>query len=101
MLLASVRPATDNFLMGTALNPAVPHTSGRQQFAVIASATALLAIGVIYASSAASGRHAVLYLVGGALGFALYHALFGFTSAYRRFIVERREIGRASCRERV
>jgi uncharacterized membrane protein YedE/YeeE len=35
----------------------------------------------------------VLYLIGGALGVALYHAAFGFTGGWRRFAVERR--GRA------
>lgn len=34
-------------------------------------------------------RHAMLFLVGSLLGVALYHAAFGFTSAYRRMFVER------------
>jgi len=38
-------------------------------------------------------RHGTLFLLGGALGLALYHALFGFTSAFRVFIADRRGAG--------
>lgn len=79
--------------MGTVLNPTAPFSTARPQTAVIAGAGILLAIGVAYAGAAVGGRHAVLYVIGAALGFALYHALFGFTAAYRRFIVERRGRG--------
>ena len=34
-------------------------------------------------------QHATLFLVGGQLGVTLYHAAFGFTSAYRRMFVQR------------
>ena len=34
-------------------------------------------------------RHASLFAVGGLLGVTLYHAAFGFTSAYRRLFVQR------------
>ena len=34
-------------------------------------------------------QHATLFLVGGLLGVTLYHAAFGFTSAYRRMFVQR------------
>jgi uncharacterized membrane protein YedE/YeeE len=40
-----------------------------------------------------SWRQGVLYLLGGALGLSLYHALFGFTSAWRVFIADRRGTG--------
>ncbi|MCA4131098.1 VOC family protein, partial [Pseudomonas aeruginosa] len=36
---------------------------------------------------------AILFIVGGALGLTLYHAAFGFTSAWRVFIRERRGAG--------
>lgn len=36
-----------------------------------------------------SWRHGVLFMVGGLLGMSLYHAAFGFTSAYRNAIVRR------------
>jgi hypothetical protein len=40
-----------------------------------------------------SWRQGVLYLLGGFLGLSLYHALFGFTSAWRVFIADRRGAG--------
>lgn len=38
-------------------------------------------------------RQAVLYFIGGALGITLYHAAFGFTSAWRIFVSDRRGAG--------
>src|SRR5258708_25941793 len=38
-------------------------------------------------------RQGALFLLGGALGITLYHALFGFTSAFRVFIADRRGAG--------
>ncbi|MHA1108784.1 MAG: YeeE/YedE family protein [Alphaproteobacteria bacterium] len=38
-------------------------------------------------------RHGALFLTGGALGLVLYHALFGFTSAWRAFLSNRRGDG--------
>jgi len=38
-------------------------------------------------------RQGALFLLGGALGLSLYHALFGFTSAFRVFIADRRGAG--------
>jgi len=53
----------------------------------------LLAGGIVYLSGAVGGRQAALYLIGGGLGISLYHALFGFTGAYRRLISEGRGSG--------
>lgn len=39
------------------------------------------------------GRQALLFLVGGALGLVLYHARFGFASAWRSFVVDCRGSG--------
>ncbi|WP_137130201.1 YeeE/YedE family protein [Rhizobium sp. FY34] len=47
-----------------------------------------LTLGAIYGSA-----QGALFLVGGALGISLYHASFGFTSAWRVFIVEGRGRG--------
>jgi uncharacterized membrane protein YedE/YeeE len=44
-------------------------------------------------ATVASGRHALLFLVGTFAGVALYHAAFGFTSSWRDFIVHRRGDG--------
>lgn len=53
----------------------------------------LLLAGALFLAQAVSGRQALLFLVGGALGLTLYHAAFGFTSAWRVFIRERRGAG--------
>ncbi|AGI26751.1 YeeE/YedE family protein [Pseudomonas sp. ATCC 13867] len=53
----------------------------------------LLLVGALFLAQAVSGRQALLFLVGGALGLTLYHAAFGFTSAWRVFIRERRGAG--------
>ena len=47
-----------------------------------------LALGAVYGPA-----HGALFLVGGALGISLYHAAFGFTSAWRVFIAEGRGRG--------
>lgn len=55
-----------------------------------AGAAALFAL---YLSAVIGGRHAVLFLVGVAAGLVLYHAAFGFTSAWRVFIADGRGAG--------
>src|SRR5699024_10678567 len=59
---------------------------------------AALALGVLVLSilgvAASAGLHmSLLLLLGGAFGLVLYHAAFGFTSAWRHFIVDRRGRG--------
>jgi uncharacterized protein len=56
-------------------------------------AAALLAAGAVALAALVSWRQGALYLLGGALGITLYHALFGFTSAWRIFISDRRGVG--------
>ena len=58
-------------------------------------AVAMLALGgIVWAAGEAGGtRLALAALVGGCAGLALYHASFGFTSAWRRFARERRGAG--------
>jgi uncharacterized protein len=60
---------------------------------VVGAAVLMLAGGALWLAEAVTWRQAALYLVGGALGLALYHALFGFTSAFRVFISDRRGAG--------
>jgi uncharacterized membrane protein YedE/YeeE len=50
-------------------------------------------VGFIYIDRAVSFNNAVLFLVAGVLGMALYHAHFGFTSSFRHLIVSGRGIG--------
>ncbi|MFC3125008.1 YeeE/YedE family protein [Pseudoroseomonas globiformis] len=63
------------------------------QFPAALAAAALLLGGMILIGAQVSARQAGLYLLGGALGLVLYHAAFGFTSAWRVFIADRRGEG--------
>ncbi|NIA70757.1 YeeE/YedE family protein [Pelagibius litoralis] len=65
----------------------------RSDWRVTAPALLLLAAGALYIADGASGRMAWLYLLGAALGLVLYHAAFGFASAWRVFIAEGRGEG--------
>lgn len=60
---------------------------------IVAIATVILVVGAAALSATVSWRQGLLLLLGGALGLTLYHALFGFTSAWRVFIVARRGAG--------
>jgi uncharacterized protein len=60
---------------------------------VVATALAALAVGAVALGEAYGWRQGTLLLLGGALGVTLYHALFGFTSAWRVFIADRRGAG--------
>jgi uncharacterized protein len=66
---------------GTAASPG---QSASQRAAVVVAFVVLLA-GCFYILNETTWRLAALWLVGGGLGFALYHAAFGFTGAYRVF----------------
>jgi hypothetical protein len=73
----------------TAAAPASTATTpGRrpQIWAAGAAALALLA-GALHVADAATLRLAALWLLGAGLGFALYHAAFGFTGAWRNAIL--------------
>lgn len=56
-------------------------------------AAAALVLGAIGLALTYGPRQAALFVVGGALGISLYHAAFGFTSAWRVFITEGRGRG--------
>jgi uncharacterized protein len=60
---------------------------------VVAVSSALLALGAAFLWQLVSWRQAALFGLGGALGLVLYHASFGFTSAWRVFISDRRGAG--------
>ena len=53
----------------------------------------LIVLGAWYLAQAVSGRQSALYIIGALLGMALYHAAFGFTSAWRVFIADGRGQG--------
>src|SRR5215469_15453443 len=60
---------------------------------VALAGVALLALGALWLAEAVAWRQAALFAVGGAMGLVLYHAQFGFTSAFRVFLADRRGAG--------
>jgi hypothetical protein len=60
---------------------------------VVFLASALLVAGAIALGDLYTWRQGTLFLLGGGLGLVLYHALFGFTSAWRVFIANGRGAG--------
>jgi uncharacterized membrane protein YedE/YeeE len=58
--------------------------------AALASALLLIAFAAVVLDARASGRQSVLFLIGVAAGFVLYHAAFGFTSSWRECIAHGR-----------
>lgn len=74
------------------MNIAIPWTTERKPVAALA-AVVLLAITALLLLNLVNWRQALLFLVGAALGLTLYHAAFGFTSAWRVFIRDRRGAG--------
>ena len=69
-------------------SPPAPRRLGAPLLAV-----ALLAIGAVFLNARVSSTQMLLLIVGAALGLTLYHAAFGFTSAWRVFITQRRGAG--------
>ncbi|MDH4988307.1 YeeE/YedE family protein [Aminobacter anthyllidis] len=74
-------------ISATAPLPAAPVSldKGPVVFVGLAFILGALAIG-----QAIDTRQAVLFVIGGLLGLTLYHASFGFTGGWRRFVVEKR-----------
>jgi uncharacterized membrane protein YedE/YeeE len=60
---------------------------------VVGLGTVAVAAGAIYLAEAFGWRQGALFLVGAGAGVVLYHAAFGFTSAWRAMIVYRRGAG--------
>ncbi len=60
---------------------------------VVAIGLAALAAGAVVLGETYTWRQGALFVLGGGLGLVLYHALFGFTSAWRVFIADRRGAG--------
>jgi uncharacterized protein len=67
---------------------------GRRSFDAGPLATAsFITVTAVYLYAAVSWRQAALFMVGTFAGIVLYHAAFGFTSAWRVFISDRRGAG--------
>jgi uncharacterized protein len=77
--------------LSTSLETALPSRQPAANRAVVPIALAALTTTGLQAM--VSGRQAALFLVGCAAGVVLYHAAFGFTSAWRVFISDRRGAG--------
>ena len=60
---------------------------------VVAVVLAVVALGGVYLRALVNGRHAALFLVGVGAGVVLYRAAFGFTSAWRVLVSDRRSAG--------
>lgn len=80
-----------------AANSALPvrltSTSHRTRLWPAAVAAVLIGTLAFYLRGAVSGRQMALFLVGVAAGVILYRAAFGFTSAWRVWIADRRGAG--------
>ncbi|HVX99773.1 MAG TPA: YeeE/YedE family protein [Pseudorhodoplanes sp.] len=61
--------------------------------AVVTLASATLVAGALALANYYTWKQGALFVLGGALGLVLYHALFGFTSAWRVFIADGRGAG--------
>src|SRR5690625_4209460 len=66
---------------------------GQRPLPLVAVAVGVLALSVLGVAASAGLHMSLLLLLGGAFGLVLYHAAFGFTSAWRNFIVDRRGRG--------
>lgn len=77
-------------MSATTLAP--PAGLGIQRPAALLAGAALI-LGALVIGQAVSPYQALLYLLGAAMGLVLYHAAFGFTSAWRVFITDRRGEG--------
>ena len=67
-------------------------TPARKPFAPLV-AFIFLVLGAVFLQNSVGSRQLLLLVVGAALGLTLYHAAFGFTSAWRVFITDRRGAG--------
>ncbi|MFC4929875.1 YeeE/YedE family protein [Massilia sp. GCM10023247] len=78
--------------MTTLASPSLP---GRVDFnpKPLGVALVLIVLGAWYLAQNVGAKHAMLFVVGALLGLTLYHAAFGFTSAWRVFIADGRGAG--------
>lgn len=74
-------------------SPANPVSSPSHHRFVAVAGFGLFAAGLVALAIGVSPRQALLFLIGGLLGLALYHASFGFTSSYRVLFANGRSAG--------
>ncbi|HFC04499.1 MAG TPA: YeeE/YedE family protein [Rhizobiales bacterium] len=68
-------------------------SSPRINWPVVTLASVILFGGAFYIDQSVAGGKPLLYLLGGAMGLALYHAAFGFTAGWRNLVLEGRGAG--------
>jgi len=85
--------ATDSARRAPIDTPAGTLAPPRLDLRVVMLAGALLLGGAAYITEAIAWRQAALYLLGASLGLVLYHAAFGFASAWRVFLSDGRGAG--------
>ena len=78
--------------MSTAASPTFPRGADVNP-KPLGVALLLIVLGAWYLAQTVGAKHAALFVVGALLGLALYHAAFGFTSAWRVFIADGRGAG--------
>ena len=74
------------------MSSSLPMTPARKPVAPLV-AFVLLLLGAVFLQNSVGSRQVLLLVVGAALGLTLYHAAFGFTSAWRVFLNDRRGAG--------
>jgi uncharacterized protein len=84
---------TDLSVDARLLAPDHTQTSGSMNTSAVMIGLAALVAGAAALAEAYSWRQGALFVLGGVLGLVLYHALFGFTSAWRVFIADGRGAG--------
>ena len=62
-------------------------------FSVVAVAFVAIVVSVLVINAQVSARICAVFVLGGALGLTLYHAAYGFTSAWRAFVIHRHGAG--------
>lgn len=80
----------------SSVQPAVTNTPDVKPFEsklLLILSFALLGGGLLWLQQEVSEKQSLLLLVGALLGITLYHAAFGFTTAWRNFIINRRGKG--------
>ena len=68
-------------------------TESKPNLRVAGSAFLGIIAGALFLSETVHWRQAALFMIGGALGLVLYHVSFGFTTAWRLFLFDRRGAG--------
>ena len=83
---------TPEALDGSTPRAEITRSGGIDRGAALGAGLALAA-GAALVGAAVNPKQAALYILGAALGLVLYHAAFGFTSAWRVFVADRRGEG--------